>query len=82
MHEERWHMALEDELPDHLPGRQSLPIEASGIKENIQAPGAGHAESPPDHYIAYSVQEGKLQTQLETKEYPVSTNAVIKNHHR
>lgn len=64
---------MEKELPDHLPGRQSLPIEA---------PGAGHAESPPDHYIACSVQEGKLQTQLETKEYPDSTNAVIKNHHR
>lgn len=53
-------MASEDELPDHLPGGQSLPIEASGIKENIQAPRAGHAESPPDHYIACFVQEGKL----------------------
>lgn len=61
-------MDLEKELSDHLPSKQSLPIETSGIKENIQAPGAGNAESPPDHYTACSVQEGKLQTQLETKE--------------
>lgn len=75
-------MILVKELSDHLPGRQSLPIETSVIKENIQAPGAGHVESPPDHHILCSVQEEKLQTQLETKEYPHSTNAVIKNHQR
>lgn len=53
-------MASENGLPDHLPGRPSLPIEVSGIKEEAQATGAGHAAPPPARHTACAVQEGKL----------------------
>lgn len=68
-----------------LSARKAEPtqVEASRINENTQATGVGHAEPPFHNYQgpACAVQEGKLQTKLETREYPNAKDAIIKNHH-
>lgn len=63
---------------------EPIQVEASRINEYTQTTGVGHAKPPPDNYQgpACAVQEGKLQTKLEAREYPDAKNAIIKNHHR